>query len=195
MDRGDIKRALKVALAAAVTGGTIGAGAKLLGGATKLSEILKAGGAGAGIGALVGGGSNMLGNEVMGDPEYGDSNPNAKRGAVGGGLAGGIVGGVLGGLGAAGRFPKGISSLVSKMGEEAPAENMITRYINSLSHTPTPGNIAKGAGVGAAALGLPSAYYGADEGMGYDVVQREMDDEKKRRIAHKLAEQMMYGQG
>jgi hypothetical protein len=190
MTHEDYKRALKVALTGALTGGAVGGGARALSSPGTLRELLKAVGTGAAIGGTVAGGSSAIGSKIMGSPTPDESNPAASRGAVGGGVTGALLGGSLGALAVAGHLPAKLGSLAEKL--DIPAENMITEYIKKLAQHPVSGKtIAKGAGIGAAALGLPLAYQGFDEGVGYDALQHEID----RKQREKEAMQAMAYQG
>jgi hypothetical protein len=189
-----LRAALKIALSGALTGGVIGAGGKFLTGARGLGAIGKAGAVGAGLGGAVSGLSNLLGASVMDEPEPGEVNGYAKRGLVGGGLLGAGIGGVLGGLGASGKLkisanaPQILRKIASMAAEELPLKNLIAEKIAQLGEAPTGAGIRKGALMGAATLGLPSAYMGMDESLGYDALQREIEDEQRK----KMMEQ--YGQ-
>lgn len=189
------KAALRIALMGALTGGALGAGGKFLGlggkAAETLPEILRAAGIGAGLGGAAAGATNVAGSALMGDPEEGEDNPYAKRGLTGGALLGVLGGGALGALGAAGKFPVGLKALMAKLGEELPMDNMITRHISQLGEAPTASGIKKGAAIGAAALGIPLAYEGGDEGMYFDAMQEQIAKEQRRKQIERM---MMYGQ-
>ena len=184
--------AMRIALMGALTGGALGAGGKFLTGATKLKAILKAAGIGAGIGGAAAGATNVAGSALMGEPEEGEANPNTRRGLTGGALLGILGGGALGAAGAAGKIPVGLRSLLVKMGDELPLDNMITRKIGEYGRAPTASGIKKGAAIGAAAVGVPLAYEGMDEGMYYDAMQEELRKaQRKKQIEEMMREQ--YG--
>ena len=190
MDNNKHRSALRLALMGALTGGAFGAGAKFYSGAKDLGSILRAAGIGAGVAGGVAGGSHLVGNAVMGEPQEGETNPNAKRGVLGGVLLGALAGGGLGAAGAAGKIPFALKKLAAKFADEIPVENMITRKIGQYAEKPTTVGMKKGALMGAAALGIPMAYEGGDEGMYYDQMQEEIAKEQRR----KQIEQIMREQ-
>jgi hypothetical protein len=186
------KAALRIALMGALTGGVVGGGAKMLGGAKKMSEILRAAGIGSALGGTAAAGTNLAGTTLMGEPEEGESSPYAKRGLLGGALLGALGGGALGAAGAAGKIPGGLKALVAKIGEEIPIENMITRKIGEYAKRPTKEGVKKGAMIGAAALGIPLGYEGFDEGVYFDAMQEEIAKEQRRKQIEELMREQ-YG--
>ena len=182
MTHDDYKRALKVALTGALTGGAFGAGARALGGTGELADLIKAAGIGAATGGGIAGGPSLIGSKILGSPQPEEQNPAAARGMVGGGVTGALLGGGLGALAVSGHLPAKLGMLAEKL--DIPAENMITQYFKKLAAKPVTGrSILKGAGIGAAALGLPLAYQGFDEGVGYDALQHEIDRKQQEQAA------------
>jgi hypothetical protein len=177
-----IGAALRVALSGGLTGAAFGAGGKLLSGAKTWPEILRAALAAGAGGAGIAGASQLVGNMVSGEPQEGEEgSPATTRGGVGGGILGALGGGAAGALLASGRAPmlakklEGMSPLIAKKMAQFAAE---------------PHAIAKGAGLGAMAAGIPAAYFGANEGMGYDAIMAEIEEEQKKR---QMLEAMQHG--
>ena len=177
-----LKRALKVASTGALTGAAVGSGARALSSTGSVKDLIKAAITGGVTGGGLAGISSYVGSKIKGEPKEEERNPAASRGALGGGVTGALLGGGLGALAVAGHMPAGAASLAEKL--DIPAENMITQYIKKLAAKPVTGrSIAKGAGIGAAALGLPLAYQGFDEGVGYDALQRELERKQREQQA------------
>ena len=175
--------ALKAALSGAAFGAPLGVAGKLWSGGKKMSDMLRAALVGGGLGAGVSGGTVLAGSAAMGEPGPGETNPYTARGGVGGALAGGGLGGLLGAIAAAGRWPKSLPAFIKR---GLPESNIISQKISGLAGTPH--GIKKGFGIGSASIGIPAAIYGADEGMGLDVIAREME---KERLKQRFLEQ--YG--
>ena len=168
--------ALKAAISGATFGAPLGVASRLWMGGRKISDLIRAALVGGGLGAGVSGGTGALGSAVLGEPGHGEANPYLARGGAGGALAGGGLGGVLGGLAAAGKFPRPLPASLLRV---LPRPNIVTDKISSFIGQP--GAVKKGAGLGAAALGIPAAIYGADEGTGLDALAREIEKERLRR--------------
>jgi len=163
--------ALKAAASGAVFGAPFGVMGKLWGGSKKISDLLRGALVGGSLGGGAAGGSVLAGSSVLGEPAPGETSPYTARAGLGGAITGGGLGALFGGLAAAGKWPKSLPATLAKY---LPAENIVTRKIMNSS----PG---KGAAIGGTALGIPSALYGMDEGMGVDVIMQEMEKEKLRR--------------
>ena len=188
--------ALKAALSGGSFGGAIGGGAKFLlghdvGGVARAAtgeEIAKAAAKAAAFGGSVAGGSQLAGSALMGSPDDDEGgSPYAERGALGGGLLGGIGGGVLGGMLAAGKLGgPAMGELESKIAASVP-DNVLLQYLKKLSAAPTPEKTFTGAALGAAALGGPLAFLGADEGVPLDSMRAELLDHQKKKMRERLA--------
>jgi hypothetical protein len=179
------KAAMRNALMGALTGGAIGGGGKFLSGANKMRDIMRAAAAGGALGGTAAGATNVAGNAMMGAPDPEDPSAFKTRGLAGGALLGALAGGGMGAAGAAGKLP--LRAIMAKMGIP---ENMITREIAKMAGNPSLSGIMKGAGLGAATVGIPLAYEGFDEGMGMDEVQEQINKEQRRKQIEKM---MMYG--
>lgn len=165
---------IKALLSGAASGGLLGAGGKLAGGARNWKEVGKSGlQAGAAMGAMAGG-STYLGSKLMGAPDEDESGAFAHRGALGGAVGGGIVGAGAGALAGLGKLPLGKSV--------AEHPNMLMDYVRALGSKPTKGSALKGALIGGLGLGAISAYHGGDEGMQLDVLNEEMRKRKRRQM-------------
>ena len=194
-----LRAALKAALSGGLTGGAVGGGTRFLLGheaggiaraATK-AEIAKAALKAGAVGASIGAGSQAVGNSILGTPDENDQGtPYTKRGALGGGLVGGLTGGVLGGMMAGGKLG-GISKPLGRIGErvaESVPDNIALQYLRKLGANPTREGMIAGAGLGAAVVGLPSAYEGADEGAMMDEVRAQMQEKEREQMKQKLME-------
>lgn len=148
----------------AASGGLLGLGTSLMGGASvrkalrnaAASALLAGGVSGAGVG---------VGTAALGEPheeDEDDPNPYTRRGAVGGAIAGGGAGALLG-------------AALAKGYLRAPAE---LGALNKLAGKhPLLGALAGGT-VGA----LAGGYKAGDEGMQVDFLQHELDAHHKRRM-------------
>jgi hypothetical protein len=164
-------------ISGAVTGG-IGS---ILTGGKSLGSILKAAAAGGLAGGAIGGGSQMVGNTIMGSPEPGDAGAYGTRGAVGGALAGGLGGVALGALLGQGKL-KALAhfgpiqrALAEKGG--GPLNNIATdkikQWMASQGPKATP-RIAAALGISGAAIG---GWKGGEEGIDLDYIKSLKDDE------------------
>jgi hypothetical protein len=99
----------------------------------------------------------------------------------------------LGGLGAAGKLkiganaPQILRKIASLAADELPLKNLIADKIAKMGEAPTSAGIRKGAMIGAASLGLPAAYMGMDESMGYDALTRQIEDEQRKKMEAQYA--------
>lgn len=180
------KRLKELLISGGISGAVLGGGASALGGAKTLGAIGKSALHGAGIGAALGGGSDLAADVIKGEPDPNDPTAYSKRGAFGGALAGGLGGAALGAL-VSGGGAKGALSRDLKAG-----------LMKQLGR----GVVAKGVGklssraVGAGALGslgaLVGGYQGGDEGMQMDFYHGLQDD-KRKRMAQKMKESVNAG--
>lgn len=162
---------IKALISGALSGGALGAGARVLGGARKLRDIAgPALGAAAASGGIAGG-STYLGSQLMGAPDPEETSGFTHRGALGGALGGGALGGVLG---------AGAASGIVK----PPMNNLVTDYFKRLARKPSRAGILKGAAAGALGLGGLAGYLGSDEGMQVDFLNEEI----KRRMRQRMGE-------
>jgi len=166
---------LKALLSGALSGGALGAGGRILGGARKLSDVMKGAAVGGGISGALSGGSTYLGSEIMGPPKETDPSAFTHRGGVGGAVGGGTLGAALG-AGAAG----GLIGL--------PSKNVVTDYFTKLARKPNLKGILAGAGAGALGLGAIAGYMGSDEGMQVDFLNEEMKRAKRRKMLQERLE-------
>lgn len=162
-------------LSGGVSGAGMGAITRMIGskGRVPAAELLKSAAIGGGLYGGLAGGSTLLGSAIMGPPDSDDVTGFTTRGAVGGGVAGGALGAGLGSLIAAGKInpPKQLPGVVST-------------YLKNLRNAKNP--LLKGAGIGAAAIGLPAAYMASDEGMQTDFIRNQVEAAKRRKLEEAL---------
>ena len=171
--------ALKALISGGISGAAFGAGAKLLGskGPAKAWDLLKAAATGGAIAAPIAGGSNYLGSKVMGPPRDDEPSGFTRRGAVGGVLGGGAIGAGLGALASRGTIPLPAST-----------PHFVTEYIKKLKAMPGKKPLGIGAAIGGLLGGGIAGSMGADEGMQMDLIQNELNEEKRRKLRE------MYGE-
>lgn len=179
MDKDQKERLKTLLLSGAVSGGVLGGAGSLLSGAKSFGSVGKAAALGAGLSSLLAGGSGYIGESVMPDPDPDDPSAFTNRGAVGGAIAGGALGGGLGGvLGSRNKYSAPIrKSLMNRF-----EGGLLSKGIGKV----------KGAGLGAAALGLGGAliggFQGADEGMQADFVNNMRQKQKEEQLRKALRE-------
>jgi hypothetical protein len=168
------ERIRNLALSGGLSGLVLGGASAALGPFRKWSDLAKAAGIGAAGGGSLAAGSGYVGDELLGDPEFTESNPYTKRTALGGVTVGGTAGGLAGaalGTGLAGGLAKKVLP-----------DNLVTRKLleyASKGSLPKMGKLGLiGAGVGA----LGAGYLGADEGMQMDVIENE----RRRKLLEEL---------
>ena len=183
MDDLTLAATIKAALSGAASGAIFGAGGRFFTGAKKMSDILKAAGIGSIVGAGITGGSTAVGSELMGAPRAEEANPYTYRSALGGFLAGGAGGAGLAALLASGKMP---SSALAKLGRVLPINNILTDKLSGYGKAPSMANMKKAVLMGGAAGALPSSYLEADEGMGVDIIMRELEEERKQKELERL---------
>lgn len=167
-------------ISGAVTGGI---GSVLTGGKS-IGSILRAATAGGLAGGAIGGGSQMVGNSIMGSPEPGDAGAYGTRGAIGGAVAGGLGGIALGALLGQGRLKAlshfgPIKRALAKEGGGALnniATDKIRQWMQAQGTKATP-RIAAALGFAGAGIG---GWKGGEEGIDLDYIkslQGENDDQ------------------
>ena len=195
--------AIKAALSGALTGGVFGGGGAALTGEKELAKLLKAALIGGGLGGTAAGSATAVGEDVMGEPTQEEGGaPYARRGGIGGMLLGGGIGAALGAAGASGKLgklaehaPQFLKTAGMAAKNEMPkglVDNILIKKIAELGKNPSLKGVALGAGLGAATLGAPMGYYAAGEGSGIDTMNRELEDEKKRRLIQAMKD--YYGE-
>lgn len=164
-----------LAISGGLGGGIIGLGAGLISPRiTKFRELLKPIGLGAGSTAGVAAGSGYIGDEILGDPEPGESNPYTWRTGLGG-LAVGTAGGGLAG-GALG------SGIGKKIADKAIGDTFLGRKLLEYAGKGGPAKAAKLGALGAALGAGASTFIAADEGMQMDM----FENERRRRLLEEL---------
>lgn len=173
------------ALSGGVTGGGLGGVSSFLGGANPKS-ILRSVMLGAGTGAVLAPLAMGTGEAVMGEPEADEKNPYTRRGAVGGSLLGGAVG--LGGaLLLKNKLPMAkLGSLGEKITEGLNSENIVMKKMRDLVNSGDKKDLAAALGIGTTAGVVAGSHFGADEGMGQDVVANELSNIKTKRAKKRL---------
>lgn len=158
-------------LSGGLSGAGLGAVSKLMGSAKRATpkELLKAAILGGSVYGGLSGGSTALGSYIMGPPKEDDPSAFTMRGGVGGGVAGGALGAGLGAAVAGGAInaPKQIPAFAAN-------------YLKNLRSSKNP--LLKGAGIGAAAIGLPMAFLASDEGMQTDFIRNQVQAAKRRKL-------------
>lgn len=170
---------------AAIGGGVSGAG---LGGIGALLSGQTAGGiAKASLKGAIGGGiaapaAIETGRALMGPPSIDEKNQNTRRGALGGALLGGAVG-----LAGTALLHKNIRlNKLGSLGEKAEgvlgADNVVMNAIRDMAWSDSKAKQLGAYGLGGGTGALAGAHLGADEGMGQDIIQNELDSAKKRKM-------------
>jgi len=181
LDSERLKRYGKVAATGGATGTAIGGISSLLSSADP-KKALRA----ALLGGLIGGtgapATQIAGDAILGDPETGEKNPNTRRG-----LAGGATLGALAGLMGTAAMSKGLplsklGSLGDKLGSSSPLLAKLKAMLNSQSKA----KVAAGVGLGGLAGAGVGAHFGADEGMGLDTLENEIQAAQDRRAKKKM---------
>lgn len=167
----------RAALSGAGSGGVLGLGSAILGGAGIKSALRRAV-----LGSLMGGGAAATavgaGSLALGSPDAGESNPYTRRGAAGGAITGGTFGALLGGA-----MSKGILS-----GSLAKKYLKVPEALGGMARFAAGKHPALSAIIGGLSGGAVGAYQGGDEGMQVDFIQNEIADaQKKRRRERALA--------
>ncbi len=170
------------ATSGAISGATLGAIGRLLAGARKPSELLKAGTAGALASGALSGGSTYLGGKLLGAPEEGDPSGYTTRGMAGGILGGGVLGGGLGYLMGSGKFGKlARTSALAAKAEELIPDNLIFEWLRKQAKNPSLAKTAAATatlgGIGAGTAG----YLGSSEGMQLDYLKDQIDAKRRER--------------
>lgn len=167
----------------AATGALYGGVGRMLTGARRPGDILKAAALGAATYGPLAGGTTALGSKALGAPEDEDAGAFTTRGLVGGLLGGGVLGAAGGALLGSGRL-RGLAKLpfagkVAKVAEkELPLDNLIVDKIKHWAKHPGAASSAKSAALLAAVLGTGAAGVGASEGMQLDYLRNAAHDEE-----------------
>lgn len=184
----DLIKRLKLA---AMAGGLSGAGVAGIGGllsGAKGASVLKAALSGGAVGGVSAPAAIGAGELVMGSPDKSEKNPNSRRGLMGGALMGGLAGAGAGAL----MRNKAILSKLGSLGKKAEgaidSDNFLFNKMRELVNQKEKSKIAGGIGLGALSGAAAGGYLGADEGIGIDAVQNELDNMKRRREKKKLLE-------
>jgi hypothetical protein len=183
---GLLEMARDASISGGVTGGVLGGLSKILEGAKRARQIAPAALGGAALMGGVPGGSNILGNLLMGEPDQDDASPYTTRGIAGGLAAGGGLGAGLGALYGSGKLAA-LARRFPKLAGGAP-DNLI---IDAFKWAASPGGKAgtrRAAMLGGAGGGLMGAYTGADEGMQVDVIKAEADARRRRLLREALGD-------
>lgn len=177
-----------VALTGGVSGGIMGGATGLLshGNLKKLPlDALKA----ALLGGTTAAGAVGVGEAVLGEPEREETNVYTKRGGTGGAAIGALAG-LLGTIALSGKLPLGKLGTMGK-----PVQDMLNvknpllaRYKRALQSKDL-GTKSLAAAGGIAVPAVAGGYFGADEGMGLDILQTEMEAARAKR----RKEQMLAG--
>jgi len=178
MDRTQEERLRDLALSGGIGGALVGGAAGLLSPKiTKFSQLLKPALTGGATFGGVAAGSGYIGDEMLGDPEQGESNPYTKRTGLGGLAVGGAGGGLAGALVGSGIANKAAPKVLGDSFLARKAMDFVGK--GGLSKAGKLGAIGALLGAGA------SGFIAADEGMQMDMIENE-----RRR---KLLEDLGYG--
>lgn len=172
------KRLKELLISGALSGAMLGAGGSALSGAKTVGAIAKSALHGAGIGAALGGGSDLAADAVLGEPDPSNRTAYSKRGAMGGALAGGLGGAALGALIVGkGKAPSYLrEALMNKLGN-----GVLANGVGNL------GSRALGAGVVGSLGALVGGYQGGEEGMQMDFYHG-LNEDKRKRMAQKVGQ-------
>lgn len=187
-----LKRMRTAALSGAVTGGVLGGGSALLGGAKTFGSFARPALKGA---AIFGAGAPtglLAGEALLGKPKHGEVNPYMHRGLAGGALLGALAGG-----GGAAYLASGKKLPFAKLGafgdkaEEAigglyGADNIISNKIRQWAQNPSAGNIAKASLLGGATAGVLGGHFAGEEGAGVDILNNEAESHHKKALLRRL---------
>lgn len=158
----------EMALAGALSGGTLGALGSFLAG----SNLKKIGASAALAGVLGATGipaTAAIGNQIMGQPGEDEGAAYMKRGGVGGAILGGGVGGLGGALsGPLEELGKKIPT-VAKIGNELPLDNILVKKMRGMGNSPK--NVLLKALMGGGIGALTMANFGQDEGQQLDTLR------------------------
>lgn len=186
------ERIARAGLSGALTGGVFGGISSLMSGQGK-AKAIKDALLGAALGGTTAGGAIAGGEALLGEPDEGETNVYTKRGA-----AGGAAIGALGGLGAAALLRPQLAmalrkygSLGEKAGQSLKVSNPILKDIQSMlgSQDPAKRALAYGGLIAGPAAG--GAFFGADEGMGLDVLETEMQSRAKKKQREQMLQRLM----
>lgn len=164
-------------LSGAGTGALVGGVSKMLAGGRKPTDIALRALLGALAGGTMAGGSNKVGQEVLGPAEDDEPTPFTTRGAVGGLVGGGAIGAGLGALLGGGKL-NGIGKALGGALKIAP-DNLLMDQVKRLA---AGGNVGKGAAMGGGLLGGVAAFQGADEGMQVDFLRNQALARRRARL-------------
>ncbi len=146
----------RAGLSGGAAGLASGIASGLVGGKKKLADLaISALGHGA-IGAGLGAGSQLIGQEIAGPVDDNERGGHAGRGALGGAIAGGLGGLALGGLLGAGKLnwlKKARPAAEALLGGEGALNNIATDHLKRLLAQGKNGRLAATLGLGGAALG------------------------------------------
>lgn len=164
-----LERAAKIGGSAGISGGLLGLGAGLFGGARSLGALGRAALTGGVLSSGVATGANLVGSALVDGSEE-DPSANTRRGAIGGGLVGGTAGGAAGlALSRDGQAAGKIGKALPGIAKEG---SLLNRGLQFARRHPL-GALAGAAG-GALLGASAGAFQGADEGMQYDAVMNEL---------------------
>lgn len=164
-----------------IGGALMGGVGSVLSGGTNLGSILKAAAKGGLAGGAIGGGSQFVGNELMGSPDDGQPGAYGTRGVVGGAIAGGLGGAALGGLLGSGKLNwlSKIAPIEKAVAESGQTNNIVANKIRKwmAEHgTGAAPRVAAALGITGAGLG---ALKGGEEGIDLDYLNSLKDDENE----------------
>lgn len=178
-----LDRLKAAALTGAASGGLLGAGSALLGGAKNLPGVLKKAAIGAVGGGIVAPAAIGTGEAIMGAPGPDEQNAYVRRGLLGGAILGGGLG-----AGAAGLMSAGAKLPLAKLGAfgdkiktAMSADNIVLNKLRQYAQNPSRSNIMKGVLLGTGIGALAGGEFSADEGLNLDAIQNEIDAAKMRR--------------
>lgn len=172
------------ALGAGLTGASVGAIGKLLGGGRRVADLMRGAGAAGAATAGLAGGATYLGGKLFGVPDEYDPTGYTETaglgGAVGGGLLGALAGGAIGGGALKGLAKIPALRKVLQRAMHAPAvDNLLGAQFAKLAKTGGGRNALKGALLGGGLLGTGASYVAGGEGMQLDFLRNQLHDEEE----------------
>ena len=159
------ERLRDLALSGGFGGAIMGLGAGLVSPFRKWRDLAKAAGIGAASTAGISAGSGYVGDEFLGDPDAGESNPYTKRTGLGGAIVGGGVG-ALGGAALGSPAGGGLAKMLP--------DNKLTKTLRDYVGRGGLGKMGRLGALGSLAGGATGAWIGMDAGMQTDVIENEL---------------------